>query len=62
VASEFVDGVLPPVELPRFNTGGPSSASGVDGAGGRDRDADVMAESPGVICARGVLSELPVPL
>ena len=62
VASEFVDGVLPPVELPRFNCGGPSSASGVaDGAGGRDRDAADMAESPGLICARGVPSELPVP-
>jgi hypothetical protein len=60
-ASEFVDGVLPPVELPRFNCGGPSSASGeADVAGGRDRDADVVVESPGVICALGVPSELPV--
>jgi hypothetical protein len=58
---EFVGGVLPPVELPRFNTGGPSSASrAADGADGRDTGPDGGAESPGVICALGVPSELPV--
>jgi hypothetical protein len=62
VASEFVDGVLPPLELPRFNCGGPSSSAsrGSDGADGRDTGPDVAAESPGVICALGVPSELPV--
>jgi len=62
VASEFVDGVLLPVELPRFNFGGPSSSAsrGADGADGRNTDPDVGAESPGVICALGVPSELPV--
>ena len=62
MASEFVDGVPPPVELPRFNCGGPSSSAsrGADGADGRDTDPDVGAESPGVICALGVPSELPV--
>jgi hypothetical protein len=62
VASEFVDGVLPPVEFPRFNCGGPSSSAsrGVDAADGRDTGLDVAAESPGVVCALGVPSELPV--
>ena len=57
-----MDGVLPPVELPRFNRGGPSSSAsrGADGADGRDTDPDVGAESPGVIGALGVPSELPV--
>src|ERR1700722_20967413 len=63
VASEFVDGVLPPAEPPRFNFGGPSSSAsrGAGRADGRDTDPDVGAESPGLICARGVPSELPVP-
>ena len=54
--------MLPPVELPRFNCGGPSSSAsrGADGADGRDTDPDVGAESPGVICALGGPSELPV--
>jgi len=61
-ASEFVEGVLGSVEPPRLNWGGlESSAScGAAVAGRRDTVADVVAESPGVICVLGVPSELPV--
>jgi hypothetical protein len=62
LASEFVDGMLPPVEFPRFNCGGPSSSAsrGADGADGRDTGLDVAAESPEVVCALGEPPELPV--
>jgi hypothetical protein len=49
-------------EPPRLNCGGPESSAscGAVGAGGRDTVADVVAESPGLICVLSVLSELPV--
>lgn len=61
MASEFVEGVLRSVETPRFNCGGPESSAspGAAGAGGRDTEAGVVEEPPGVTCALGVPSELP---
>lgn len=61
-ASEFVEGVLGLVEPPRLNCGGPESSAscGAADAVGRDTFADVVAESPGLICVPGLLSELPV--
>ena len=63
VASEFVDGVLPFAELPRFNCGVLSSSESrvAEGAGGRDADADVAAGVPGAICGLGAVSEFPLP-
>lgn len=60
--SEFVEGVLGLVEPPRLSCGGPESSAscGAADAGGRDTVADVVAESPGLGCGLGVLSELPV--